>query len=101
MSAVERLKDHVVAALRIRRPIPGTMKCDEDTVAVPPGKLLLVVPHHVIRRPVCGKRGYRRELVRTNAYGFAAIASVFGRQHQFFLERIVIALGPAIVATFL
>src|SRR6516164_3506906 len=83
MIAVERLKDYVVATLRIRCPVPGAVKCDEDAMTVPSRKLFLVVTHHGIRRPVRWKGSHWCEFIRANAYGFAPIPSVFRREHEF------------------
>ena len=98
MVAGERLKDDVVTALGIRRAIPGTMKGDEHAIAIAGWKLFLVVMHHRVRRPMGGKYRDRSELMRAHADRLAAVATIFRRQHQFLLEGIVVALGPAIVA---
>src|SRR6516165_8618763 len=99
MIAVERLKDYVVATLCVRCPVPGAMKCNENAVTVPRRELLLVIFHHGIRRPVGRKSSYGSEFARANTHGFAPVSSVFRREDQFSLKRIVVALGPAIVAT--
>src|SRR4029079_7793091 len=95
----KRLKNYVVTALRIRCPVPRSMKRDKEPVAVTRGELILVVARHRVRCPMSRKGRCRRGLAGTNADVFATIASIFRCEHQFFLERIVIALGPAIVAT--
>ena len=95
---VGQRKDYVVTALGIRRPIPGTMKGDEYTAAIAGWKLLLIVMNHRVRGPMGGKHRGRRKLIRAHADGFASIASIFRRKHQFLLERIVVTLWPAIVA---
>src|ERR1700741_2812149 len=46
--ARERLKYYIVAALRIRGSVPGTMEGDEDTASVAGGKLFLIVQRHRI-----------------------------------------------------
>src|SRR5439155_5697620 len=71
---------------------------DEDAITVARRKLLLVVPHHCIRRPMGWKDGNGSNLARAYADRFAAVATVFGRQNQLFQERVVVALGPAIVS---
>ncbi len=96
----ERLKHDVVAALRIWRPVPGPVEGDEDAVTIARWKLLLVVPHHCIRRPMSGKRHNRTNLVRAYADRFA-VAPVLRRQNQLLRERVVVALGPSIVSLWL
>ena len=44
------------------------------------------------------KDGNGSNLARAYADRFAAVATVFGRQNQLFQERVVVALGPAIVS---
>src|SRR6516225_6047466 len=83
MIAVERLKDYVVTTLCVRCPVPGTMKCNENTLTVPLRELLLVIPHHGIRCPVRRKGSYGCEFVRANTHGFAPVSSVFRCEHQF------------------
>src|ERR1700690_2853118 len=98
MIACQRLKDDVVAALRVGRPVPRTVEGDEYAITIAGWKLVLVVMHKRIRRPMGRKRRYRRELVRARANRLAAITTIFRRKHQFFLKRVVITLGPAIVS---
>src|SRR5215469_9931984 len=98
MLSLERLKDYVVATLRIGCSIPGTVKCDENTVTVMRRELFLLITHHRVRRPVGRKGSYGRAFARANADCLAPVASVFRRKHQFPLKRIVVALGPSVVA---
>src|SRR6185312_308272 len=60
LAAGQSLIDDVVASLRIRRPIPRAVECNEYAVAVVGWKFLLVVERHAVRRPMRGKRGDRR-----------------------------------------
>src|SRR5215469_1006868 len=53
----ERLKNYVIAALGIGCAIPRAMEGDEYSVGVALRKLLLVIMHHSIRRPMSGKGG--------------------------------------------
>ena len=99
--AGERLVDDVVSGLRIRRAIPRAVKRDEHAAAVARGKLCLVVVRHSIRRPVRGERNDGRNLLRADADFFAAVTAVLRRQDQFFLEGIVVAFRPTIVAALL
>src|SRR5260370_37556462 len=96
----ERLKHNVVAALRIWRSIPGPVEGDENAVTIARWKLLLVVPHHCIRRPMSRKRRNRANPVRAYADRFA-VAPVLRRQNQLLRERVVVALGPSIVSLWL
>src|SRR5215472_11540034 len=84
--AVERLKDHVVPALRIRCPVPRSVKRDKDPVAVTGGKFALVIARHRVWCPMCRKGRYRRKLAGANSHSFAAIASIFRCEHQLFLK---------------
>src|SRR6266446_8345136 len=93
----EGLKDYVVATLRIWRAIPRPVEGDENTVTVARRKLFPVVAHHCIGRPMGGKRRRGSNLVRAYADRFG-VATVFGSQNQLLHERVVVALGPAIVS---
>src|SRR5215475_2975090 len=59
--AVHRLEDDVVAALRIRRTVPGAVEGDEESVAIARRELLTVIVEQCVRRPVrgecCGRWG--------------------------------------------
>src|SRR5271154_5172448 len=99
--AGERLKDHVVSALRIRRPIPGTMECNKDAISVALGKLLFVVMHHSVRPPVSRKRSDWSDFVRAYTKLLAAVTTIFRRQNQLLHERIEVAFGPTVVAALL
>src|SRR5258706_156656 len=59
--------------------------------------LFLVVPDHGIGRPMGGKSRSRSNFVRAYADRFAAVATVFRSQNQLLHERVVVALGPAII----
>src|SRR5258708_13131279 len=48
-----------------------------------------------------GKSRSRTNLVRACSDRFAAVATVFRRQNQLLHERVVVALGPAIVSLWL
>src|SRR6185369_14862504 len=96
--AIEWLKNYVVPTLGVRCPIPRSVKRDENTVPVPRGKFAFVVTGHRVWCPMSRKSCDRRELAGANADSFAAIASIFRCEHQLVLERIVIALGPTIIA---
>src|SRR5439155_4117003 len=50
------------------------MESDEDAITVARRKLLLVVPHHCIRRPMGWKDGNGSNLARAYADRFAAVA---------------------------
>src|SRR6476660_2182770 len=93
----ELLKDYVVSALRIRRPIPRTVENDEYSIAIAGWKLFLVVMHHSVRSPMGGKYRSRGQLVRAHASRLASVTAIFRSQHQLLLEGIVVALGPAII----
>src|ERR1700688_4805993 len=49
---VELLKNYVVAALRVWRPVPRPVKGDENAIAIVRRKLLLVVQDHGVWRPM-------------------------------------------------
>src|ERR1700722_7389217 len=92
------LKDHVVAGLRIRRAIPGTVERDEHSVAVVGWKLLLIVERCAVRAPMRGEGGNRANFISADSYLLAAVPAVFRRQHQLPLKRVVVALRPSVVA---
>src|SRR5579871_1267445 len=96
----QRLEDHVVASLRIGRPVPGPVKGYEDAIAVAGWKLLLIVEDHAVWPPVRREGSHRSGLARTDADG-VAVAAVLGREHEFLLKRIVVTLGPTVVAPWL
>src|SRR5262249_1429186 len=99
--AGEPLKDHIVAALLVRSPIPGSVEGDEHAITVAGRKLLLVVKHHGVRRPMRRKCRNRRNLEFANPHLLPAIAAVFRRKHHFCSYGIVVALGPPIIAPLL
>src|ERR1700730_7910044 len=73
------------------------MEGDEDALTVSRGKLFPVVPRHCVRRPMGGKYCGRSNFVCTDADLFA-VATIFRRQNQLLYERVVVALGPAIIS---
>src|SRR5690348_5491992 len=91
----ERLKDDLIAALRTRRTIPGSVKRDERAVAVARREGGPGVEQQSIGRPV------RREECRGCLLGgalpdrLAAIAAVLRREHELLLLIVEVALGPA------
>src|SRR5579859_5606576 len=99
--AVQRLKDNVVAALRIRCTIPGTMEGDEHAGPVVSGKLLLIIEHCAIGSPMRGKGCYGSDLAGADTSILTPVAAVFRSQHQLVLHLVVIALRPSIVAALL
>ena len=98
MVAGKRLEHNVVSGLRIRRPIPRAVESDKHAVSVALGKLLFVVVHHPVRRPVSRKCGDRSDFIRAHADLLPAVATVFRRQNQLLHERVEVALGPTVVA---
>jgi hypothetical protein len=89
------LEDHVIAALRQRRAVPGPVEGDERAAAIGLRKLAAVVNQHVIRRPVSGKRGDRSLFAVANAGRLAAVAAIFRRQHELVLVLVEVAFRPA------
>src|SRR5580658_3281074 len=75
------LINHVVTALRVWRPIPGTVERDEDAV--------------MIMCWICRNGGY---LVRAYADRLAAVAGIFRSQNQLLHEGVVVAFGPAVIS---
>ena len=55
MIAIQRLKHNVVSALRVGRPVPRTVKGNEDAVAVAGRELFPIVVSHGIRSPMSRK----------------------------------------------
>src|SRR5882757_590951 len=95
--AGEPLKHDVVAALRVGGAIPRSMESYEQAVAIASRELLPVIQDHVVGRPV------RRENRRGSAFLGAeprslSIAAVFGREHEPWLEGVVVAHRPTVVA---
>src|ERR1700728_752127 len=77
---LEWLKHQVITALRVWGPIPRTVKGDEDAVSIAFGKLLPVVAHHRVRRPMGGKCCHRSGFPRAYTHFFAAVATVLRRK---------------------
>ena len=96
----ESLEDDVIAALGVRSTVPGAVESDEKAVAVGGWKLLLVIEDHSVGSPVCGEGCGRAGLGGANAR-LVAIAAVFRGENQALEVRVVVALGPAVVAAFL
>jgi hypothetical protein len=46
-----------------------------------------------------GQGGYRSRFLGANANLFAAVATIFRRQHEFLLKPIVITFRPAVIST--
>ena len=101
LSPGERLKDHVVATLGKRCPVPRTVEGNEHAVAIVGRELFLVVEHSPIGCPVRGKSCHRGNFVGADAYLMATVSAVFWRQYQLLLHRVVVALRPAVIATLL
>jgi hypothetical protein len=93
----ERLEDDVVAALRPRGAIPRPVKSNEGAAAI---GLHALVDLQIIWRPVSGKCGDRRLLLRAITDLFAAIAAIFRRQDELLLLCVVVALRPAVIGAF-
>src|SRR5580700_2535936 len=100
MATRHRLKHDVVATLRIRRPVPRSVKRDKYAVAIALRKLLPVVVHHAVRCPMRGKSRRRCELACAYT-ALLPITTIFRRQNQFLHEPVVVAFGPSVVAALL
>src|SRR5439155_18057302 len=94
----ERLEHYVVATLRVRRPIPRTVECNENTLAIPARKPFLIVASHPVRSPMRRESGDGSDPGRTNPHALASIAAVSRGEHQF-LRGIVVAFGPPIISS--
>src|SRR6185369_7752661 len=86
MIAVQRLKNYVISALSIRRPVPRSVKGYEDAGVVSRGKFVLVIARHRVGCPMSWKGSNWRELGGANANSFAAIAAIFRCEYQLLLE---------------
>src|SRR5262249_24847937 len=95
--AFQRLKDHVVALLRIRSAIPGTVECDEYAISIARWELPLVIANHRVRSPMRGKSRRWWELVRALTRFLSTIGPVLRGEHQLLLKRVVVAERPAVV----
>src|SRR5580700_11632848 len=84
------LEHHVVAPLRFRCAVPGTVKCNEGTVFIGGRELVALVDQHGVRRPMRRERRYRRLLLRADAHGLSSIAAIFRGEDQLLLGIIVI-----------
>jgi hypothetical protein len=91
----QRLEHHIVAALRFRRPVPGPVKRNEGTIFVGGRKLTALIDQHGVGRPMRRERCYWRLLLRADAHGLSAIATIFRGQHELVLDVIVVAFRPA------
>ena len=56
-----------------------------------------MVDREVIGRPVAGESGYGAAPLRADALRLAAVAAIFGGEHELLLLLIVIAFGPAVI----
>ncbi len=99
--ALQGLEHHVVAALGIGRPIPGTVEGNEHPVAVMSGKLLMVIEHCAIGGPMRGEGRDRTRFAGADTNLFAPVPAVFRGQHELALHRVVVAFWPTIVAALL
>src|SRR3984957_8036855 len=75
------------------------MEGDEDALAIASRKLVSIVMHCAVRRPVGGKGGSRGKFVRAHPPRFASVATVFWRKYKLLLHHVVVTLGPAVVAS--
>src|SRR4029077_750435 len=96
----ERLKHHVVAALRFRRAIPRAVESDKSAALITGGERLARIDQKIVRRPMTGKGCNRRLLAGADADLFA-VAAIFRRQHELVLQLIVVAFRPAVVGALL
>jgi hypothetical protein len=94
---LERLKHDIKAALRLRRAIPRAVERDESAALIRRREGGAGIDHQIVRRPMRGKCGDRRCFLRTDADLFAAVASIFWRQHELVLKPVEITFRPAIV----
>src|SRR5580700_6122083 len=67
----ERLEGDIVAILRHRCPIPGTVKSDERAALILFGELLAGIEHNIHRRPMGGEGGGGRRKRATAVRGLA------------------------------
>jgi S1-C subfamily serine protease len=79
----ERLKHHVVAALRFRRAIPRTVESDKSAALITGGERVARIDQKIVRRPMAGKRRDRRLLAGADADLFA-VAAIFRRHTSLF-----------------
>src|SRR5262249_45093743 len=92
----ERLKDDIVAALRLGRAVPRAVKRPKGAALITAGEGLAGVDQKIVRRPMTRKSRHRPLPLRAPAHGLA-IAAIFRRLHKLPLCLIVIALRPAVV----
>src|SRR5215472_12867828 len=78
----ERLEDHVVAALRIGRTVPGAVEGNEAAVLVVRREARAGVEREVVRCPVSRKRRDGGELVCAHADRLTTVTAVLGREHE-------------------
>src|SRR5215831_6563566 len=95
----ERLEHYVIATLRVRRPIPRTVECNENTLAIACRESFLIVASHPVRSPMRRESSDGSDLGRTNPHALASVAAVFRGKHQFLPHGIVVAFGPAIISS--
>ena len=76
-----------------------TVEGDEGTATVGPRKLPAEIDRKRVGCPMAREGGNRPAALRARPDCLAAIAAVFGGQHQLALVLVVVAFGPAIVGT--
>jgi hypothetical protein len=91
------LENDIVALLSKRRAIPGSVKGDERAASIPCRKLRAMVDREVIGCPMAGKSGYGATPFRADALRLAAVAAIFGGEHELLLLLIVIAFRPPVI----
>src|ERR1700757_192231 len=95
------LEHDIVAPLRFRRTVPGSMECNEGAVFIGRWELVTLIDQHVVGRPMGREGRYRPLLLRADAHGLSAIATIFRGEDELFLDVIVIAFRPAEIAALL
>src|ERR1700682_3563461 len=93
----KRLEHDVVAALRPRSSVPGTVKCDEGAALIGFGEGRAEVDLHVVGRPMRGKERDRFLPLGADTDLLAAVASVFWPEHQLSLYVVEIAFRAAVI----
>src|SRR6516165_3092720 len=73
----ERLKHHVIAALRLGGAIPRAVESNKGAALITGGKRLAGIDQKIVRRPMAGKSRDRRLLAGAHA-NFFAVAAIFG-----------------------
>src|SRR5689334_5915519 len=86
LAVCHRLEHHIIAALRFRRPVPGSMERDEGAAFVGGRELIALIDEHVVGRPMRRERRYRRDLLRADTDRLSTIATVFRGEDELFLN---------------